>query len=110
MGSSIDMSSSGVKLTSGNPLNVTLAYNGTTLVETVTDSVTKASFTHSYTINIPTTVAGNTAYVGFTASTGYFYADQYLQAWTYATAGQSTSSTPPPVATVPDPPSNVTVQ
>jgi len=105
-GSSIDMTSSGVVLTSGHPLNVMLAYNGTTLVETVKDSVTNASFTHTYTINIPTTVAGSTAYVGFTASTGYFVANQTLLSWTYTTA---TSTTPPPAAPVPNPPTHLTV-
>jgi hypothetical protein len=69
-GSFIDMTSSGLSLHSGNPLNVTLNYNGTTLTMTITDSKTKASFSHSWTINIPATVGGNTAYVGFTGGTG----------------------------------------
>jgi len=102
VGSSIDMTSSGVSLHSGHPLNVTLAYNGTTLALTVTDSVTKASFSHSWTINIPTTVAGNTAYVGFTASTGYFVANQYVQSWTYSTSAQTPA--------VPAAPTNLRVQ
>ncbi len=108
VGSSIDMTSSGVILRSGHPLDVTLAYNGTTLAETVTDSVTKASFTHNYTVNIPQTVAGNTAYVGFTGSTGYSAGNQDILSWTYATGSGQTTSPPPKV--VPNPPTNVTVQ
>ena len=42
----------------------------TTLTLTLTDSVTKASFTTSTAINIPTTVGSGKAYVGFTAGTG----------------------------------------
>jgi len=102
VGSSIDMTSSGVSLHNGHPLNVTLAYNGTTLALTVRDSVTSASFSHSWTINIPTTVGGNTAYVGFTGSTGYFFANQYLQSWTY-------SASPVQSAAVPAAPSNLQV-
>jgi len=82
---------------------VTLAYNGTTLALTVTDSVTRASFSHSWTINIPSIVGGNTAYVGFTASTGYFFANQYIQSWTYA-------ASPAQTAAIPAPPSNLRVQ
>jgi hypothetical protein len=103
VGSSIDMSSSGVSLHNGHPLNVTLAYNGTTLALTVTDSVSNASFSHSWTINIPATVGGNTAYVGFTGSTGYSFANQYIQSWTYAASAVQT-------AAVPAPPSDLRVQ
>jgi hypothetical protein len=105
VGSSIDMSSSGVNLHNGHPLNVTLAYNGTTLALTVTDSVTSASFSHSWTINIPATVGGNTAYVGFTGSTGYAFANQYIQSWTYAASSGQTAT-----AAVPAPPSDLRVQ
>ena len=102
-GSSIDMSSSGLSLHSGNPLNVTLAYNGTALTMTITDTKTKASFSKSWTIDIPTTVGGSTAYVGFTASTGGLTAVQDVMSWTYsAAAGQA--------AAVPAAPTNLHVQ
>ena len=97
-GSSIDMSSSGVVLRSGHPINVKLVYNGTTLAMTATDSVTHASFSHSWTIDIPTTVAGKTAYVGFTGSTYWSGMNQDILSWTYATEGQSTTSPPVPAA------------
>lgn len=102
VGSSIDMTPSGVNLRSGHPLNVTLVYNGTTLAMTVIDSVTKASFSHSWNINIPTTVAGNTAYVGFTGSTGWIFATQDVQSWTYAaSAGQTQAAPPTPTPAAP---------
>jgi Legume lectin domain/Chitobiase/beta-hexosaminidase C-terminal domain len=105
-GSSIDMTSSGLSLHSGNPLNVTLNYNGTNLSMTITDSSTKASFSKSWAINIPSTVGGNTAYVGFTGATGGLTAQQQITSWTYSTSsGQTTTTTP-----VPNAPTNVAVQ
>jgi Legume lectin domain/Chitobiase/beta-hexosaminidase C-terminal domain len=96
----------GVNLNSGNPLDVTLSYNGTTLSMTVTDTKTNASFSNSWTIDIPTTVGGNTAYVGFTASTGYSnsVANQYLSAWTYSSSAASAA------VAVPAAPTNLHVQ
>jgi hypothetical protein len=44
--------------------------DGTTLPLTLTDTITKASFTTSTATNIPATVGSNTAYVGFTADIG----------------------------------------
>ena len=81
----IDMTSSGVNLHSGDTMAVHMVYNGTTLTMTITDTVTKASFSTSWTINIPATVGANTAYVGFTAATGYSTASQDILTWTYTT-------------------------
>jgi hypothetical protein len=84
VGSSIDMTPSNLQLHSGNPLDVSLRYSGTSLAMTVTDSVAHTSFSHTWTIDIPSTVGGNTAYVGFTASTGGQNALQKVLSWTYA--------------------------
>jgi hypothetical protein len=62
----------GVSLTSGHPLNVVVTYNGTSLTLQITDTVnsnTTGVITLSSSINIPTLVGANTAYVGFTAGT-----------------------------------------
>jgi hypothetical protein len=80
---SVDMTTSGVNLRSGNILHAHVTYDGTTLVLTLTDTVTGANFTTSTPINIPSTVGSNTAYVGFTASTGAFTAVQKILTWTY---------------------------
>jgi hypothetical protein len=66
----IDMSSAGIDLKNGHPLLVTLTYDGTNLVETVQDTVSHATFTHTYTVNIPSTVGSTAAYLGFTGGTG----------------------------------------
>jgi len=95
---SVDMSSSSVDLHSGDVMQATLHYDGTTLQETITDTVTHASFTHSYAINIPSTIGGSTAYVGFTGATGGATAVQDILTWTY-------TPLPAPPAT----PTNLTV-
>jgi len=79
----IDLTASGVNLHSGNPMCVRLAYDGTTLNMTITDTVTAKSFTTSWTVNIPQVVGSSNAYVGFTASTGGGTAVQQVLKWTY---------------------------
>ena len=79
----VDMTASGVNLHSGDILHAHITYDGTTLTLTLTDTVTNASFTTSTAINIPATVGGNTAYVGFTAGTGGLVATQKILNWTY---------------------------
>jgi hypothetical protein len=73
----------GVNLHSGDIFQVHITYDGTTLTMTITDTVTNATFTTSWAINIPGTVGGNTALVGFTAGTGGQTAKQEIISWTY---------------------------
>jgi hypothetical protein len=94
----------GVNLSSGNPINVAMTYDGTTLSMTLTDTVTKGTFSTSWAVNIPTDVGGSTAYVGFTGATGFAFANQAVNAWTYATTS-TVSATPIPAA-----PTNLRVQ
>jgi hypothetical protein len=101
----VSMNSSGVSLHAGHPLAVSLTYNGTTLSMTIKDTVSNATYSNSWNINIPQTVGGNTAYVGFTASTSYNTATQNITAWTFAPAGQSTTQAP----ATPMPPTNLSV-
>ncbi len=79
----VDMTSSGLALTSGDVFNVTMTYNGTTLAMTITDATTGKSFTTQWTVNIPTIVGGNTAYVGFTGGSGGTASTQEILTWTY---------------------------
>ena len=73
----------GVNLHSGDIFQVHMTYDGTTLTMTITDTVTSATFTTSWAINIPRTVGGNTALVGFTAGTGGQTAKQEIITWTF---------------------------
>jgi hypothetical protein len=83
-----DMTSSGVILNSGDTMSVHITYDGTTLAMTITDSTVNATFSTSWPINIPQTIGGNTAFVGFTGGTGGETASQKIETWTFA-------STPP---------------
>jgi hypothetical protein len=77
----------GVNLHSGDIFHVVMNYNGTTLTMTVTDTANIGqAFTTSWPIDIPGTVGGNTAYVGFTAGTGGLTATQEIVTWTYASS------------------------
>ncbi|MGC4030216.1 MAG: L-type lectin-domain containing protein [Tepidisphaeraceae bacterium] len=80
---SFSMSGNSVNLRGGNVMRCTLVYDGTTLSQTVVDTVTNATFTKSYTVDIPTAISGTTAYVGFTGATGGASAIQTVQTWTY---------------------------
>ena len=79
----LDMTSSGVNLASGHLLAVTMTYNGTTLSMTIKDKTTNATYSHSWTVNIPSIVGASTAYVGFTGSTGGQMAVQQVTNWTF---------------------------
>ena len=65
-----------VDLHSGHTFNVAMVYDGTTLSVTITDATTNATATQTYTIDIPGTVGGSAAYVGFTGGTGGLTATQ----------------------------------
>jgi len=79
----LDMTSSGVNLHSGDVMLAVVTYDGATLTLTLTDTVTKASYTASTAVNIPAAVGGDTAYVGFTGGTGGLSAIQNILTWTY---------------------------
>ena len=94
----VDMTPSGVELNSGDVLQATLHYDGTTLQETVTDTRTGTTFAHSYVVNIASFVGNTAGYVGFTGATGGLAAVQQILNWSY---------TPLPVPA--DTPGNFTV-
>src|SRR5258708_24851768 len=76
----------GVDLHSGHVFQAHMTYDGTILTMTITDQTPPATtFTTSWPINIPATVGGTTAYVGFTGGTGGGTATQEILTWTYST-------------------------
>jgi murein DD-endopeptidase MepM/ murein hydrolase activator NlpD len=79
----IDMTGSGINLHSGHAMSAHLAYDGTTLTLLITDTSTNASFRTSFSVNIPSIVGGNSAYVGFTGGTGGVTATQDILTWRY---------------------------
>jgi len=83
----VDMTSSGVSLLSGDIFNVHMTYDGSTLTMKITDANNPSlTFSTSWAINIPSTVGGNTAYVGFTGGTGGLTAIQEILNWTYVSS------------------------
>ncbi len=79
----IDMGPSGIDLKNANVKQVDLTYNGTTLHEVVTDTVTHAQFTHDYTVNIAASIGTDAAFVGFTGACGGLSSLQDIQTWTF---------------------------
>lgn len=59
-----------VNLAGGDPIGVSLTYDGTTLSTTLTDRVTHATFATNSVLNIVGTFGANTAYVGSTGADG----------------------------------------
>jgi Chitobiase/beta-hexosaminidase C-terminal domain len=90
----IDLTSSGIVLSSGDTISAQLVYNGTTLTLSLTDTVTKKTFSHAFTVNIPSTVGGNTGYVGFTGGTGGSTAIQNIQTWAFTSGTMQVAADP----------------
>jgi predicted alpha-1,2-mannosidase len=85
----IDLRGSGIDLHSGHVFFVHLAYDGTTLTETITDALTGAAATEAYALDIPAAIGGPTAFVGFTAGTGTLTSTQDVLDWAYTPGSAS---------------------
>src|SRR6266702_1778736 len=81
----VDITPSGIVLSSGDSIQAQIDYDGTTLTLNLLDLVTNKKFTMSQVINIPATIGGTTAYVGFTGGTGGLSSSQKILTWTYQT-------------------------
>ena len=88
----IDLSGTGVNISSGDPMDVTMNYDGSTLNVTISDVLTGASASQSYSVDIPSVVGSTQAYVGFTGGTGGLTSIPAILNWTY-TPGQGAIST-----------------
>ena len=80
---SIDLSATGIQLSGGDAFHAHMVYDGATLHVTITDNVTKASASQSYTVDIPSIVGGTKAYVGFTGGSGGLTAIQDILDWVF---------------------------
>ncbi len=90
----IDLTSSGIVLTSGDPITAQLTYDGTTLTLNLTDTVTGDTFTQAFTVDIPGTVGATTAYAGFTGGSGGYGAIQNIKAWTFTVGSLPVAASP----------------
>ncbi len=84
----IDLTGTGVNISSGDVMNVAMQYDGSTLNVTITDTLTGASASQSYSVNIPSIVGGPAAFVGFTGGAGGLTSIPAILNWTY-TPGQN---------------------
>jgi hypothetical protein len=91
----VDLTSSGINLHSGDVFNVSMSYDGTNLTMTITDATTAATFTHTWPINIASTIGSSSAYIGFTGGTGGLTAIQEIISWTYTSGSSSPTAAAP---------------
>ena len=74
-------------LGSGDPIEVNLAYDGSTLTEQLTDLSTGATWSTSYTsVDLAAITGGSTAYLGFTGGTGGLTSTQTISDFTFASS------------------------
>jgi len=91
---SVDLSSAGIDLHSGDLMQAHIVYDGANLTMTLTDTVTSATVTEVFPVDIPSLVGASTAYVGFTGGTGGLAATQNVLSWSYVSGTQSSAATP----------------
>jgi hypothetical protein len=85
----VDLDGTGIDFNNQRTKQVDLSYDGTTLTETITDTVTGDTFTTAYTVDIPALVGSSSAYIGFGGGTSDATAGggtclQDIQTWRYA--------------------------
>jgi autotransporter-associated beta strand protein len=77
-------STSPVNLAGGDPIQVTLSYDGSNLVENLTDQTTSQTYSKTYAgVNLPAATGGTSAYVGFTGATGGEFAIQTISNFSF---------------------------
>jgi len=90
----VNLSSTGIVLLSGDLMHAHMVYDGTNLTMTLTDTVTNATVTEAFPVNISSIVGSNTAWVGFTGGTGGSSAVQNVLSWTFVSPAGSVAATP----------------
>jgi hypothetical protein len=77
-------------MSNGDLWTVNISYNGTNLTVTLSDPREGTTFTalNNYPINIASILGQNTAYVGFSASTGSGFENHDIVTWTFANTVQ----------------------
>ena len=86
----------------GDPINISLFYDGSTLTATIEDTVTKASATISTQIDLAV-IVGSPAYIGFTGADGGAESTQVVYNFTYA------NGVLPPPLTIKEAGGNITI-
>jgi hypothetical protein len=87
------LSTGSVNVAGGNPIAVSLSYNGRTLSVSLTDTVTRATFATNAVLNIIGTLGTNTAYVGMTGADGGISSTQVVTNFQFASITSLSSQT-----------------
>jgi Legume lectin domain/Chitobiase/beta-hexosaminidase C-terminal domain len=87
----INLTSSGIVLSSGDTISAHIFYDGSYLYLTLKDPVSGGVYVGRTSINIPTTIGATTAYVGFTGATGGSVASQKILTWTFTSQPKLTA-------------------
>jgi len=99
----IDLTPSGIDLHSGDVLRARLQYYNPYLTLEIVDTTNSTKyFSTVFTIDIPATTGGNTAYVGFTGGTGGLTAIQEILTWDHLSYPGNVAALPafdPPAGT-----------
>jgi len=82
-----DLTPTSIDLHSGDPFRVSMIYDGSILKVVLTDTKTKTSAKQNYRIDIPSTLGGTKAYIGFTGGTGENYSVQEVYSWNFFSLG-----------------------
>ncbi|MFO1499893.1 MAG: L-type lectin-domain containing protein [Verrucomicrobiota bacterium] len=86
------LSTAPLNLASGNPIAVTITYDGSTLSESLLDTVTHQQFSKSFPVDLVDAVGGELAYVGFTGSTGAAASDQRISDFSFTSVPEPATS------------------
>jgi hypothetical protein len=91
----IDLTPSGINLHSGDVLRARLIYYNPVLTLEIVDTANNTDyFSTRFTIDIPATTGGNTAYVGFTGGTGGLSAIQEILTWIHLSYAGNVAALP----------------
>ena len=80
----VSLTGTGIDLHSGDLMAVHMTYANSSLNMTITDKKTAATWSHLFTIDLPSTLANDVAYFGFTGGTGGLSSTQTIKSWTYS--------------------------
>jgi sugar lactone lactonase YvrE len=72
-----------LRLTNGNPISVSITYNGSFLNVSLVDTNAGTSFSTNVAVNIPLVCGSSTAYIGVTAATGGSSSTQTVSGFTF---------------------------
>ncbi len=108
----VSLAGSGIDLHSGHVMNAGITYTGSTLNLQLTDTITLASWSHAFPVDLSAHAGGPTAtlFPGFTGGTGSTSAIQNILSWSYVSGAPVASPPVPQTPALPNFPDGVSGQ